>query len=116
MMLETNSLIVILIVGLIAGWLAGQIMKGSGFGLIGDLIVGIIGAFIGTWLWGVLHLPMIANFWVSAIVIATVGACVLLFILIEHLGLRNLEYSKDIRRTGGSRKSLKADHASPECD
>src|ERR1017187_3403913 len=81
MMLETNSLIVILIVGLIAGWLAGQIMKGSGFGLIGDLIVGIIGAFIGTWLWGVLHLPMIANFWVSAIVIATVGALVLLFIL-----------------------------------
>jgi uncharacterized membrane protein YeaQ/YmgE (transglycosylase-associated protein family) len=81
MMLETNSLIVILIVGLIAGWLAGQIMKGSGFGLIGDLIVGIIGAFIGTWLWGVLHLPMIVNFWVSAIVIATVGALVLLFIL-----------------------------------
>src|ERR1035441_4621658 len=77
----SNSLIVILIVGLIAGWLAGQIMKGSGFGLIGDLIVGIIGAFIGTWLWGVLHLPMIANFWVSAIVIATVGALVLLFIL-----------------------------------
>lgn len=81
MMLETNSIIVILIVGLIAGWLAGQIMKGSGFGLIGDLIVGIIGAFIGTWLWGVLHLPMIANFWVSAIVIATVGALILLFIL-----------------------------------
>ena len=47
MMLETNSIIVILIVGLIAGWLAGQIMKGGGFGLIGDIIVGIIGAVIG---------------------------------------------------------------------
>jgi uncharacterized membrane protein YeaQ/YmgE (transglycosylase-associated protein family) len=80
-MLETNSLIVILIVGLIAGWLAGKIMKGSGFGIIGDIIVGVIGAFIGSWLWGVLHLPVIANFWVSAIVIATVGAVVLLFIL-----------------------------------
>ena len=80
-MLGTNSLIVILIVGLIAGWLAGKIMRGSGFGIIGDIIIGIIGAFIGTWLWGALHLPVIANFWVSAIVISTVGACVLLFII-----------------------------------
>ena len=80
-MLETNSLIVILIVGLIAGWLAGKIMRGSGFGIIGDIIVGIIGAFIGAWLWNVLHLPVIANFWVSAIVTATVGALVLLFLL-----------------------------------
>ncbi len=80
-MLGTNSLIVILIVGLIAGWLAGKIMRGSGFGIIGDIIIGIIGAFIGTWLWGALHLPVIANFWVSAIVITTVGACVLIFII-----------------------------------
>jgi len=80
-MLGTNSLIVILIVGLIAGWLAGKIMRGSGFGIIGDIIIGISGAFIGTWLWGALHLPVIANFWVSAIVISTVGACVLIFII-----------------------------------
>jgi uncharacterized membrane protein YeaQ/YmgE (transglycosylase-associated protein family) len=80
-MLGTNSLIVILIVGLVAGWLAGKIMRGSGFGIIGDIIIGIIGAFIGTWLWGALHLPVIANFWVSAIVISTVGACVLIFII-----------------------------------
>ena len=80
-MLGTNSLLVILIVGLIAGWLAGQIMRGSGYGLIGDLIIGIIGAFIGTWLWRQLHLPTIGNFWISAIVISTVGALVLLFVL-----------------------------------
>jgi uncharacterized membrane protein YeaQ/YmgE (transglycosylase-associated protein family) len=80
-MLGTESLIVILVVGLIAGWLAGKIMKGSGFGIIGDLIVGIIGAFIGAWLWGVLHLPVIANFWINAIVTATVGAVILLFVL-----------------------------------
>jgi len=80
MMLGTNSIIVILVIGLIAGWLAGKLM-GGGFGIIGDIIIGIIGAFIGTWLWGVLHLPMIANFWISAIVISTVGACILLFIL-----------------------------------
>ena len=42
--MEGQSLIVFLIIGLIAGWLAGQIMKGGGFGLIGDLIVGVIGA------------------------------------------------------------------------
>ena len=80
-MLATNSLLVILVVGLIAGWLAGQIMKGSGFGIIGDIVIGIIGAFIGTWLWGELHLPVFGGFWINAIVISTVGALVLLFII-----------------------------------
>jgi uncharacterized membrane protein YeaQ/YmgE (transglycosylase-associated protein family) len=77
----TEGLLVILVVGLIAGWLAGQIMKGSGYGLIGDLVIGVIGAFIGTWLWGLLHLPLIGGFWINAIVISTVGALVLLFVL-----------------------------------
>jgi len=80
-MMATNSLIVILIIGLIAGWLAGQIMKGSGFGLIGDLIVGVIGAFIGGWLWATLHLPVLGPWWLTAIVSAVIGACILLFIL-----------------------------------
>ena len=78
MMLGTNSIIVILVIGLIAGWLAGKIM-GGGFGIIGDIIIGIIGAFIGTWLWGVLHLPMIANFWVSAIALTHPRGCLPLF-------------------------------------
>ena len=76
-----QGLLVILLVGLIAGWLAGKILRGTGYGIIGDIIVGVIGAFIGAWLWSVLKLPVIANFWVSAIVTATVGAIVLLFIL-----------------------------------
>lgn len=80
-MLEINSLIVILIIGLIAGWLAGQIMKGGGFGLIGDLVVGIIGAFIGGWLWATLHLPALGPWWLTAVVSAVVGACILLFII-----------------------------------
>ena len=50
MRLSNESLIVILIVGMIAGWLAGQVVRGAGFGLVGDLFVGIIGAFIGDWL------------------------------------------------------------------
>jgi len=75
-----ESLLVFLVVGLVAGWLAGKLV-GSGFGLIGDLIVGIIGAFIGGWLWRQFHLPTIGNFWINAIVTATVGAVILLFIL-----------------------------------
>ena len=50
MAFSNESLVVILIVGLIAGWLAGQFMQGTGFGLIGDIIIGIIGAFHGAWL------------------------------------------------------------------
>ncbi len=79
--MSLEGLLIFLVIGLIAGWLAGQIMRGSGYGLIGDLIVGIIGAFIGNWLWEVLHLPALGNFWISAIVISTVGAVVLLFVL-----------------------------------
>ena len=80
-MLATNSLIVILVIGLIAGWLAGQIMKGGGYGLIGDLIVGVIGAYIGGWLWGLLGLPVLGPWWLTAIVSAVIGACILLFLL-----------------------------------
>jgi uncharacterized membrane protein YeaQ/YmgE (transglycosylase-associated protein family) len=76
-----EGLLITLVVGAIAGWLAGLIMKGSDYGLIGDIIIGVIGGFIGSWLWGVLKLPMIANFWISAIVTATVGAVLLLFII-----------------------------------
>jgi uncharacterized membrane protein YeaQ/YmgE (transglycosylase-associated protein family) len=80
-MLETNSIIVILIIGLIAGWLAGRIMGGGGFGIIGDIVVGVIGAFIGGWLWTQLHLPALGPWWLTAIVSAVVGACILLYIL-----------------------------------
>ncbi len=79
--LSGQGLLVILVVGLIAGWLAGQIIKGGGYGLIGDIIVGIVGAFVGTWLWGVLALPSIGGFWVNAIIVSTVGAIVLLLLL-----------------------------------
>ena len=76
-----QSLIAWLIVGAIAGWLAGLIVKGFGFGLVGNIVVGIIGAVIGGWLWGALKLPGIGPWWLTSIIIATVGACILLFIL-----------------------------------
>ena len=50
MYMSGESLIVILFVGLVAGWLAGKIVRGAGFGIIGDILVGIAGAFIASWL------------------------------------------------------------------
>jgi uncharacterized membrane protein YeaQ/YmgE (transglycosylase-associated protein family) len=75
-----HGLIAWLIIGAIAGWLAGTFVKGGGFGLIGDIIVGIIGAFVGGWLAGALHIG-IGGGWISAIITATIGAVVFLLIL-----------------------------------
>ncbi len=80
MEIEINSLLTWLIVGGVAGWLAGVIMKGGGLGLIGNIIVGIIGAFIGGWLLPQLGVSIGSGI-VGAIVTATIGAVVLLFIL-----------------------------------
>jgi uncharacterized membrane protein YeaQ/YmgE (transglycosylase-associated protein family) len=80
MSLTNESLFVIILVGIIAGWLAGQIVRGGGFGLIGDLIVGIIGAFIGDWLLPRLNIHLGVGT-VSLIINATIGAIVLLIIL-----------------------------------
>ena len=52
--MSTENLILFLVIGIIAGYLAGKIMKGKGFGLLGDLIVGVIGSFIGVWIFGLL--------------------------------------------------------------
>jgi uncharacterized membrane protein YeaQ/YmgE (transglycosylase-associated protein family) len=70
-------------VGLIAGWLAGKVMKGSGFGLLGDIIVGVVGALVGGWLTGsVLGLgDGITGFNLTTIIVAFLGAVLVLFIL-----------------------------------
>ena len=75
-----NSLLVIIVVGIIAGWLAGLIVPGGGLGLIGDHVVGIVGAFIGNWMFAHFHWHLGTGL-VGAIIHATVGAVVLLFIL-----------------------------------
>ena len=67
-----------LIIGLIAGWLAGKIMEGRGFGLLGDLVIGAIGAVLGGFLFGLLGLS--ANGFIGSLITAVVGAIVLLFI------------------------------------
>ena len=80
MQISNEGLLVILIVGVIAGWLAGQLVSGSGFGLIGNLVIGVIGAFIGTWLLPQLNIH-IGSGMVGAIASATIGSVLLLIIL-----------------------------------
>jgi uncharacterized membrane protein YeaQ/YmgE (transglycosylase-associated protein family) len=80
MYLSTESLLVIVLVGLAAGWLAGQIVQGTGFGLVGDIVIGIIGAFIGDWLMPQLGLHIGVGI-VAAIINATIGATVLLLVI-----------------------------------
>jgi uncharacterized membrane protein YeaQ/YmgE (transglycosylase-associated protein family) len=75
-----HGIIAWLIIGAIAGWLAGVLVKGGGFGLIVDIIVGIVGAFIGGWLSGILHISL-GSGWIGSIITAVIGAVILLFIV-----------------------------------
>src|ERR1700749_2445176 len=78
--LSNQSLLVILVVGIVAGFLAGRVMRGGGFGLIGDLVLGLVGAFIGDWLLPRLGIHLGIGI-VAAILNAFIGAVVLLFLL-----------------------------------
>lgn len=75
-----ESLLVFLIVGAVAGWLAGQLVKGYGFGLIGNIVVGIVGALIAGWLLPTIGISLGSGI-IAAIIHATIGAVVLLVLL-----------------------------------
>jgi uncharacterized membrane protein YeaQ/YmgE (transglycosylase-associated protein family) len=77
---DVNSIIIMLIVGAIAGWLAGQIVRGFGFGLLWNIILGIVGAFIGVWLLRQLGFLPFSGF-IGSIVNAVIGAVILLVIV-----------------------------------
>ena len=77
--MTVTGLIWFLLIGLIAGWLAGQVMKGGGFGVVGDMIVGVIGALLGGWLFGVMGIS--AGGLIGSIITAFVGAVVLILLL-----------------------------------
>lgn len=78
MAMDAQALIIFLIVGAVAGWLAGQIMSGGGFGLIGNIIVGIIGAFVAGWLLpGFFPIGGI----IGSIIHAAIGAVIVLFVI-----------------------------------
>ena len=75
-----ESLVIFLIIGAIAGWLAGIIVKGYGFGLLGNIVIGVVGSFIGGWLFdrfGLIHGGGI----LGTLIGATAGAVILLLLL-----------------------------------
>jgi uncharacterized membrane protein YeaQ/YmgE (transglycosylase-associated protein family) len=81
-----ESLLVYLVIGLIAGWLAGVFFKGSGFGVLGDIVIGVIGAEVGGWIFGKLSIS--AYGFTGAIITAFIGGLALLTVikLIRNIG------------------------------
>nr|WP_199241891.1 GlsB/YeaQ/YmgE family stress response membrane protein [Paraburkholderia sp. BL8N3] len=75
-----HGIVAWLIIGAVAGWLAGLLVKGGGFGLLVDVLVGIVGAVIGGWLFGVLGISL-AGGWIGSVITAVIGAVVLLLVL-----------------------------------
>lgn len=73
------NLLWFLLIGVFAGWLAGQLMKGGGYGLIGDLVLGIVGSFVGRWTFGLIGVA--ASGLVGSLVSATVGAVLFVFLV-----------------------------------
>ena len=94
-----QSLIAWVLIGIVAGWLAGVLVKGGGFGLIVDTVVGMIGAVIGGWVSGLLGIS-IGGGWIGSIVTAAMGAVVLL------LGVRVVKRLMGGSSAGGEPGSL----------
>jgi len=77
--MEGMGIIAFLIIGIIAGWLAGKIIRGGGFGIIGNMAVGVVGAVIGGFIFSFVGIT--TGGWLGSIATATVGALVLLFLV-----------------------------------
>ena len=77
--MDITGLIIFLAIGALAGWLAGNLMKGGGFGLLGNIVVGIVGAVLGGFVFGLLGITTTGL--IGSIVTATAGAALLLFIV-----------------------------------
>lgn len=82
------SIIAWIILGLVAGWLAGMVMKGGGYGIIGDIVVGVVGALIGGFIASALGVGDVTGFNIPSIIIAFLGACILIFVLRLFSGRR----------------------------
>jgi uncharacterized membrane protein YeaQ/YmgE (transglycosylase-associated protein family) len=75
-----EGLIIALLIGAIAGWLAGVVVKGGGFGLLGDIVVGIVGSLVAGWLFPRLGVSL-GGGWLGAILSSTLGAIIVLLVL-----------------------------------
>ena len=83
------TIIVWIVLGLVAGWLAGQVMKGGGYGVVGDIVLGIVGALVGGFLTGlVLGRDMVSGFNIESLVVAFIGAVILIAISRAFTGRR----------------------------
>ena len=80
MPITMEALLIILLIGLAAGWLAGQIVQGTGFGLVGDIVIGILGAFVASWLFPTLGIRLGGGY-LGAIIAAAIGAILLLVVV-----------------------------------
>jgi len=78
--MSVESLLIWLLVGAVAGWLAGLVVRGGGFGIVGNIVIGIIGAFLGGWLFGVAGIAIGAGI-INTIFTAFIGAVVLLLLV-----------------------------------
>jgi len=94
MHISNEGLLVILFVGLVAGWLAGKVVRGAGFGIIGDIVIGIVGAFIGGFVFREAGWSAPFGGLAGTIFVAFIGAVILLLVI--HL----------VRGAGGRRRGL----------
>ena len=74
------SIIGWIILGLLAGWIAGKIMRGSGYGFLGDIVLGILGAIVGGWITGALLGVDVTGLNIPSLIVAVLGACLLVAI------------------------------------
>ena len=80
--MSNDSILMIVVIGAVAGWLAGLILRGAGHGIIGDIVVGVVGAFVGNWLVRALHFSVnLGSPMMDRIVISVAGAVLLMLIL-----------------------------------
>ena len=75
-----ESLIIIVVIGAVAGWLAGQVMKGKGFGLLGNIVVGVVGAFVGGFVFNLLGISVGGGL-IGPLITAFAGAVILLWVV-----------------------------------
>jgi len=88
--MSNESILMIIVIGGVAGWLAGLIVRGSGYGIIGDIIVGLIGAFVGNWIVRAFHLSINFGSSLADRIIISVAGAVLLMLAVGLLRPRSL--------------------------
>jgi uncharacterized membrane protein YeaQ/YmgE (transglycosylase-associated protein family) len=87
---SNESILMVVVIGGVAGWLAGLILRGTGYGIIGDIIVGLIGAFVGNWLVRAFHFSVNLGSPVADRIVVSVMGAVLLMLVIGMLRPRSL--------------------------